>query len=285
MGLFDMKFCAICGNEIGLLGKKKVEDGIICKDCVAKLSPWFTERKKSTVAEIEQQLEYRKRNSALLKSFNPTQSYGNRTKIYLDERLKKFIVTRSSNWRNSNPDLIELKDVQNCDVLVSENKEEIYDQQSDGKRVSYNPKRYRYDYTFRVRLGIRSEYFPEICFELSDKKPDSVESALYKKYDAQGKVIQAALMPGKYSVSAETVALANTEIKENTDGTVTTTVPISGSTVVSATGSWTCECGQINEGNFCSNCGKPRPTRWFCPDCGKENHGKFCVSCGRAKPE
>ena len=44
MGLFDMKFCAICGNEIGLLGKKKVYDGIICKDCVAKLSPWFTER-------------------------------------------------------------------------------------------------------------------------------------------------------------------------------------------------------------------------------------------------
>ena len=282
MGLFDMKFCAICGDEIGLLGKRKVEDGVICKKCAAKLSPWFSERKKSTVAEIKQQLEYRQKNSVLLKNFNPTKTYGNTTKIHLDEGAKKFIVTKATDWRDTNPDLIELRNVQNCDILVTEHREEVYQEQSDGKKVSYDPKQYKFDYTFKVRLGINSPYFPEIEFELSDEKPDSKISALYRKYEAQGKVIQAALMPGKYAVDAAMIALADSVIVQGTDGVSTTTTYNAGATTGSLV--WTCTCGQVNEGNFCSNCGQPRTLRWFCPDCGKENNGRFCSSCGRPKP-
>ena len=39
--LFEKKECAICGGEIGLLGNRKLEDGNCCKNCAAKLSPWF----------------------------------------------------------------------------------------------------------------------------------------------------------------------------------------------------------------------------------------------------
>ncbi|MFR7403335.1 MAG: DUF4428 domain-containing protein [Coriobacteriaceae bacterium] len=56
--LFEKKECAICGGEIGLLGNRKLEDGNMCKACAAKLSPWFDERRHSTVAQIEEQLEY-----------------------------------------------------------------------------------------------------------------------------------------------------------------------------------------------------------------------------------
>ena len=50
-------------------------------------------------------------------------------------------------------------------------------------------------------------------------------------------------------------------------------------------GSWKCECGAENNGNFCTNCGKPKPAsdRWFCSECGTENHGKFCTNCGKAR--
>lgn len=58
-----------------------------------------------------------------------------------------------------------------------------------------------------------------------------------------------------------------------------------GSQFASAVAAWICTCGKENDGNFCSNCGKPRPAHWFCPDCGKENSGNFCVGCGRKKPE
>ena len=49
--LFEKKTCDICGGEIGMLGNRKLEDGNYCKECAKKLSPWFTERKHSTVEE------------------------------------------------------------------------------------------------------------------------------------------------------------------------------------------------------------------------------------------
>ena len=33
MGLFDKKICDICGEKIGLLGNRKLDDGNLCKDC------------------------------------------------------------------------------------------------------------------------------------------------------------------------------------------------------------------------------------------------------------
>ena len=51
-------------------------------------------------------------------------------------------------------------------------------------------------------------------------------------------------------------------------------------------GSWTCACGTVNTGNFCSNCGsqKPQPATWTCPKCGHQgNTGKFCSNCGTPK--
>lgn len=48
-------------------------------------------------------------------------------------------------------------------------------------------------------------------------------------------------------------------------------------------GSWTCNCGTLNEGKFCMNCGSPKPQapeNWIC-SCGAVNHGKFCTNCGK----
>ena len=51
--------------------------------------------------------------------------------------------------------------------------------------------------------------------------------------------------------------------------------------------SWTCSCGQVNNGRFCIECGKPKPQddeSWTC-SCGTLNKGKFCMECGKPKPQ
>ena len=54
---------------------------------------------------------------------------------------------------------------------------------------------------------------------------------------------------------------------------------------------WKCECGAVNTGKFCMNCGKPQPAPapapaaggWTCA-CGAVNSGKFCSNCGSPAP-
>ena len=51
-----------------------------------------------------------------------------------------------------------------------------------------------------------------------------------------------------------------------------------------AESSWICECGHVNTGKFCSECGKPAPqAEWTC-SCGTVNKGKFCSECGKPRP-
>jgi membrane protease subunit (stomatin/prohibitin family) len=50
-------------------------------------------------------------------------------------------------------------------------------------------------------------------------------------------------------------------------------------------GGWTCECGAVNSGKFCTECGKPKPEapkKRFCTNCGAElnPNAKFCPECG-----
>ena len=46
---------------------------------------------------------------------------------------------------------------------------------------------------------------------------------------------------------------------------------------------WTCECGSVNTGKFCPECGKAAPaTDWTCA-CGTVNSGKFCSECGKPR--
>lgn len=48
---------------------------------------------------------------------------------------------------------------------------------------------------------------------------------------------------------------------------------------------WTCTCGTVASGNFCPQCGSPRPGQrgWTCA-CGAVNQGRFCTQCGAKKP-
>lgn len=57
-----------------------------------------------------------------------------------------------------------------------------------------------------------------------------------------------------------------------------------GSNAAGGAGTWTCECGHVNDGKFCPECGKPRPaSEWIC-ECGHVNTGKFCSECGKMRP-
>ena len=165
MGLFDSKNCDICGEKISLLGNRKVEDGNVCKNCAAKLSPFMSGRRHTTLEDIKRHLEYREQNKQYVAQFNPNMVLGNTTKVYIDQSMGCFAVSRDRDWRSKNPDIIPLNQVSNVHTEVEEHKKELYTKDAEGKNVSYNPRQYEYSYEFEVEINVNSPYFDEIKFE------------------------------------------------------------------------------------------------------------------------
>ena len=171
--IFDKKECSICGGEIGLLGNRKLEDGNLCKECAAKLSPWFGDRRQSTVEEIQTQLSYREANQARVSSFRTTRTLGERMKVLLDEDAGLFMVTSARNLSEANPDVLSFSDVTGCKLDIDERKTEIEYKDAEGNRQSFNPKRYAYSYDFYIVINVNHPYFNEIRFQLNSDSVDN----------------------------------------------------------------------------------------------------------------
>lgn len=170
MGLFDKKYCDICGEKIGLLGNRKLEDGNICKDCAGKLSPWFNDRRHSDLASIKQQLEDREANREDVANFNVTLELGEDMKVLVDEDQGWFMVTDEdeSDLDDANPDVISFDEVVECNLNIDEEECELYYEDEDGDECSYSPRRFEYTYRFNMTITLDHPYLDEITFQLNE---------------------------------------------------------------------------------------------------------------------
>ena len=282
MGLFDKKYCDICGEKIGLLGNRKLEDGNLCKDCAKKLSPWFSDRRRSTVEDIKAQLAYREENRGRAAQFRTTRSFGEDWKVLLDEDQRRFTVTRARDLADANPDILDFDAITGCRMDIDESRTEVTREGPDGKEISYVPPRYEYSYDFMLTVTVRHPYFDEMRFPLNsssvyyepqrlplrapmshapDRPPlgrpkpissgrvDPEDCAEYRKYRQMGEEICQALEQAR-SGSRETAPSAQEEPAVNE----------SAGAANAASDAWTCSaCGGANHGKFCDYCGSPRP--------------------------
>ena len=173
MGLFDAfkkKDCEICGKEVGIFGYKKLEDGEICKDCVKLLSPWFDDRRHSTVEQIKAQLAYREENKVALNAFRPTVAYGERYTLraeVVNGVPTRFVIERGDNYKDENADIVNFKDVTSFNIDVREHNREIKYRNSKGEEVSYHPPRYEYSYDFYAEIHVNHPYFDDMRFQIN----------------------------------------------------------------------------------------------------------------------
>mgnify|MGYP004508328547 FL=1 len=292
MGLFDKKYCDICGEKIGLFGNRKLEDGNLCKTCAGKLSPFFSERRRSTVEDIKRQLAYRAENEKQLASFSPTITFDGSQKVHIDPLGELFIVSGLSNWRSGNPDLIRLSQVCAVDTDIRENKEEIFCKDAEGNEKSYSPPRYSCDYEFNVTIHVDTPWFNEIELELSDgNRPESRYTDLYREYERKMHELADILMrrDSRYFMHDGDGTMQQIPAEENIPAAPTAAPAAAASAANAAAGdAWQCPaCGAENSGKFCANCGAVKPAaRIGCASCGwtpapGQSVSKFCPECGK----
>ena len=200
MGLFDKKFCDICGEKIGMLGNRKLDDGNLCKECAKKLSPWFEERRHSTVASIKEQLAYREANKEKVRAFQITRDLKGESRyhVYLDDNKRQFAVASAMNL-DVNPDILDLSQVTSCRLEVKQNRKEEQYRDKDGNLKDYNPPRYTYTYDYWIRLAVSSPWFDDMDFQLNSFSIDDQERAKMMNMESVGGQIVAALTGNVYS--------------------------------------------------------------------------------------
>ena len=171
--MFEKKNCDVCGEEIKLLGNRKLEDGNLCKNCANKLSPWFDERRHSTVDQIKQQLAYREANQSKVSAFRSNLVYGlGSQKLYVDTSANRFTVCSDKDLSGGNPDILDFSQARSCDLDIKENRHEEK-RTVDGKSVSYVPPRYKYSYDFYVTIRVDNPYFDDMKFKINSFSVDT----------------------------------------------------------------------------------------------------------------
>lgn len=306
MGLFDKKYCDVCGEKIGLLGNRKLEDGNLCKDCARKLSPFFDERRHSTVEQIKQQLAYREQNKAAVSTFHPTKTYGTGMKVYVDMGQNKFIATRMTNWRDENPDVIDISQVTSVDTDILEHKSEIYYKDKDGQQKSYNPRRYEFSYEFKVVINVNSPWFDDIRFELSEysKRPDSTYSPAYNDLMMQMNELSSVLMgrgipqfaqnpmqggfaqPQQQMYAQPNMGMPQQQMYNNQPnmGMPQHQMYNNQPNMGMPNNMGAAVMGGAAMGQTMMNQAMPQNGVWMC-SCGMQNTANFCQNCGQKKPQ
>lgn len=297
MGLFDKKYCDICGEKIGLLGNRKLEDGNLCKDCAKKLSPWFSDRRRSTVEDIKGQLAYREKNREKAAQFRTTRSFGEDWKVLLDEDHRRFTVTRARDLAEANPDILDFDAITGCRMDIDESRTELTHEDADGKDVSYVPPRYEYSYDFFLVISVRHPYFDEMRFSLNSSSV-YYEPAAMQQRPMMGQMGQMQRpMPGrpqnmqrpmmgqsmgmnrmanevnpencmeyrKYRQMGDEICQALEQARSGGKQPAGAApeeniIMREAAQDIPAAGPWTCPaCGGANTGRFCEYCGSPRP--------------------------
>ena len=291
MGLFDKKVCDICGEKIGLLGNRKLDDGNLCKDCAKKLSPWFEERRHSTVEDIKKQLAYREQNKEAVRNFRVTRDLkaDNNYHVFIDDNHQKFAIGTKMDVE-TNPDILDLSQVTSCRMDVEQDRTEEQYRDQNGEMRDYVPPRYKYSYKYKMMIGINSPWFDDMDFQLHNFDIDANDRGKIMAVEQIGNQIIAALSGGNMAGNMNTgmygqqPGMMNQGAYGQQPGMMNQ-------------GMYGQQPGMMNQGNYDPRAGVPnqdysQPVQgnpaaaggaWVC-SCGASNTGRFCEFCGQPKP-
>lgn len=132
MGLFEKKFCDICGDKVNLLTKKKLSDGQLCSDCKQKLGSFTSGWKQRTVQDVKAHLEQREQNKQKYQQFNCTAAAGGRNStLQADFNHRWFIfAVDNRDFRSGNPQVFEFSQLQ--DFWIEPKYRTLNDSDNDG---------------------------------------------------------------------------------------------------------------------------------------------------------
>lgn len=132
MGLFEKKFCDICGDKVNMLTQQKLSDGYLCSDCKHKLGSFTSGWKQRTVDDVKRHLELREQNKQKYQQFNCSATAGgSNSSIQVDFSNRWFIFAISNrDYKSGNPQVFDFSQLQ--DFWLEQEYRTLTDSDHDG---------------------------------------------------------------------------------------------------------------------------------------------------------
>ena len=152
MGLFEKKYCDLCGDKVNALTRQKLSDGYLCSDCKHKLSSLSSVWKNRTLDDVKAHLEQREQNRQKYSAFVQSASAGTNEKLVVDFNNRKFYFTIGRDFKNSNPEIFDFSQLQ--DFWLELGYTTLQDSDRDGIPDEYD----RYDNRQGRNSGFGSQF-------------------------------------------------------------------------------------------------------------------------------
>lgn len=132
MGLFEKKFCDICGDKVNMLTQQKLSDGYLCSDCKHKLGSFTSGWKQRTVDDVKRHLELREQNKQKYQQFNCSATAGgSNNSIQVDFNNRWFIFAiNNRDYKGGNPQIFDFSQLQ--DFWLEQEYRTLSDSDRDG---------------------------------------------------------------------------------------------------------------------------------------------------------
>lgn len=136
MGLFEKKFCDLCGEKVNVLTRQKLSDGFLCSDCKKKLSSLSSEWDKRSLADVKAHLEAREQNKQKYAAFSATQTVGLNGEMLIDMRNGMFCFNIGRDYAENNPEVFAFDQL--LDFWFEEDYRTLSDSDGDGIPDKYD---------------------------------------------------------------------------------------------------------------------------------------------------
>lgn len=132
MGLFEKKFCDICGDKVNMLTQQKLSDGYLCSDCKHKLGSFTSGWKQRTVDDVKRHLELREQNKQKYQQFNCSATAGgSNSSIQVDFNNRWFFFAiNNRDYKGGNPQIFDFSQLQ--DFWLEQEYRTLSDSDRDG---------------------------------------------------------------------------------------------------------------------------------------------------------
>ena len=155
--------CSICGNTLTEFGNKNLKDGIVCRNCVKKASPWLDDDDylSRDIEAFKKHLEYREKNKAIVEAFEPERTIKGKYSLYLDRDNGEFVISKRKDYKKDNADVLRYKDIKELTIF------EELDETGN--------------YNLLMDIKLKNKEIDNVCFRVNEFPGLERESKEYKE--------------------------------------------------------------------------------------------------------